>query len=246
MTSQSADESSVSTNISDTSSTRSSRELKTSQKHEKNKAKGKSRQNDAALTPAEQELYATHAHEIRRNAKQILNTNISPSTNRYRSYHDSPATFVSSDSSVRHPSTTDTYSQQSYGVGDALSVSQVASMAFNCISHCLTEGYRAASNYYSTYEQEGKFNHNYQQVGRREDEDSNSTNFGGDRGHDSLSGYQNQHMDRDLPPLSAGKASEKDIGQCDAPQSDIPLKGEYATVPLPSTYQGGNNVYVLK
>ena len=244
MTNQSEDESSVSTNISDTSPTPSSRGSKKSRKHE---IKGKSRKKTAALTTAEQELYATHAHEIRQNAKQLLNTEISPSTNRYRSYHDSPATFVSSDSSVRQPWTAGHSSQDSYGVRDALSVSQVASMAFNCISHCFTEGYRAASNYYSTYEQEGKFGHNYHQVGRGEDIDNNAPNSDGVEGVNSLHGYQHQHMERDLPPVSLGKqTSGKGVESLNHPQSDVRVKGEYATVSLPSTYQGGNNVYVLK
>ncbi|KAL7481670.1 hypothetical protein ACHAW6_010668 [Cyclotella cf. meneghiniana] len=233
MTNKSEDESSVSTSISDTSPTPSSRGSNKNREHE---ITGKSRKKTAALTPAEQEPYATHAHEIRQNAKQLVNAKIPPSTNRYRSYHDSPATFVSSNSSVRQPWTAGPSSQESYGVGDALSVSQVASMAFNCISHCFTEGYRAASNYYSTYEQEGKAAHNYHQIGRGEDNNSPSSNGVG--GVDPLCGYQQQHMERDLPRASSGKGNHQ--------QSDVRVKGEYATVSLPSTYQGGNNVYILK
>lgn len=232
----SGDESSVSTTRSVKSTPASS--PKKSRKHCSEKKKKNAQKSAAAgLSAAEQELYNTHADAIRANAKQLLNTEISPSTNRYRSYHDSPATFISSDSTSLPPWTSSSNAQSSYGVGDVLSISQVASMAFNCIAHCVTEGYRAVANYYSTYEQGGKFDHNYEQVGRREDVDSASSSVGG---YQNSSGYQNQQMERG--PLFV--SSENQSSGRDTEQSNFQVKGEYAHVPMPSTYQGG--IHVLK
>lgn len=110
-------------------------------------------------------------------------------------------------------------------------------MAFNCIAHCVTEGYRAAANYYSTYEQGGKFDHNYEQVGRREDVDSASSSVGG---YQNSSGYQNQQMERGPLFVSSENQSSGQVTE----QSNFQVKGEYANVPMPSTYQGG--IHVLK
>lgn len=121
--------------------------------------------------------------------------------------------------------------QSSYGVGDSLSMTQVASMAFNCIAHCLTEGYRAASNYYSeTTEGAGTgYNHNYAKVG-------GESNHHGEISTGYQDGYQqHQRMDRGLNSTVSNQSS----GQGSTEQT-LHVKGEYATVSMPSTYQGGS------
>jgi hypothetical protein len=225
------EDSSVSTTNKDTPSVQLTPAPKSKSKKSK-KSSTKKQTRSPGLTEAEQDLYNTHAEQIRQNAMQLLNTEVSPTSNRYRSYHDSaPAAsnFISSDSVTGNlPSWNTNNTQSFYGVGDALSVSQVASMAFNCIAHCLTEGYRAASNYYSESQGEG-YDHNYAKVGGDEG------NIGEIR--DGTSAYQ-QQMDRGLNTnQSSGQGSTK---QMNRQQAEIRVKGEYATVSMPSTYQGGN------
>jgi len=189
------------------------------------------------VTDTERDIYRTHADQIRQNAIQLLNTEVSPTSNRYRSYHEGPtaASALASDDmdGASLPPWTNT-TQSSYEVDNVLSVSQVASMAFNCITHCLTEGYRAASNYYSIYEQSGAADggrdHNYSMVG------GESGNIDGRSFKSSYQdGYQ-QQMDR-------GYSNNQSSGQGSTEQAGLDqtqLQGEYTTVSMPSTYQGGN------
>lgn len=190
---------------------------------------------------------------------QLLNAGVSPSTNRYKSYHDSTpvsTNFVSSDSNTNSnsigslPPWNSTSAQSSYGVGDNLSVSQVASMAFNCIAQCLTEGYRAASNYYTESTQQqgggvgiiGGYNHNYSKV-----ESSTVGEIGNRGGGYQDVGYQQQQqqMDRGLSCTlnqASGQGSTEVEVNPHTQVGEVKVKGEYATVSMPSTYQGGNKV----
>jgi hypothetical protein len=234
-----SDESSVSTTATDTPTVQSTPAPK-KKKHKKSSKKSKTK--SPGLTEAEQDLYNSHADQIRQNAMQLLNAEVSPTSNRYRSYHDStPAAtnFASSDASGRGSLPPWSGTQSSYGVDDALSVSQVASMAFNCIAQCLTEGYRAASNYYSETSggSGGGYDHNYAKV-----DNNNVGEIPGGRGQNGgyQDGYQ-QKMDRGLsaPAVvnqSSGQGSTEQVNQPQA--GEVKVKGEFATVSY--TYQGGN------
>ena len=225
------DESSVSTAATDTPSVQSTPTPKSpKQKKRHKKSSSKKSKKSPGLTEAEQDLYNAHADQIRLNAMQLLNTEVSPTSNRYRSYHDQPPTVSNSSDHASATgnnlppwSSNNANAQSSYGVGDALSVSQVASMAFSCIAHCLTEGYRAASNYYSETQAGEDYNHNYAKVG--------GENHVGEIPHGYQDGYQ-QQMDR-------GLNSNQSSGQGSTEQK-LHVKGEYATVSMPSTYQGGS------
>ena len=72
----------------------------------------------------------------------------------YQSYQDSPnvhtmpvPSFADFDATATAPSVGDNANEER-----GLSLAGVATMAFSCIATCLTEGYRAASNYYGGYE----------------------------------------------------------------------------------------------
>jgi hypothetical protein len=241
-----SDESSVSTTATDTSTVKSApSSFPKSKKKKHKKSSKKSKTKSPGLTEAEQDLYNTHADQIRQNALQLLSAEVSPTSNRYRSYHDStPAAttnFASSDNASGIGSLPPwTATQSSYGVNDTLSVSQVASMAFNCIAQCLTEGYRAASNYYSETSGGssggGGYDHNYAKV------DSNVGEMpGGRNGSYQDTGYQ-QKMDRGLS--SAPAAVNQSSGQGSTERMNLPqagevnVKGEFATVSY--SYQRGN------
>lgn len=182
----------------------------------------------------------------------------------YQSYHDAPTVRMSSNSQFASPhAATPPWSSQNESE-EGLSMTEVASMAFTCVAHCLTEGYRAASTYYSGYEQNqypsvsGPDNsQNYQKVSGyqheaysnrsasyndNDDQQSSSINVGYKNGYSD--GYQtklsecpNQHreiMERGGLPRSndnecAGQTSGEGTVQ----------KEEWATVHVPSTYQGG-------
>ena len=303
------DESSVSTTATDhdnkdtTTSVPSTPSLPPKAKKKKNRSPKSSsstvKNNDNShLTTAEQELYNSHARQIRQNAMQLLNNaEASPSSNRYyRSYHNDhhgsaiqPSTVLP----VNNSNMTDGsgYSHYPRGVeaspssGD-LSVSQVASMAFGCIAHCLTESYRAASNYYSaTTQPPMSYNdYRYETVGISGGESGNGaaavvTNSaanshigelsrGGSAGagnrhavsYQDYNGYQ-QTMERDGDTAAKTAIINKDDGDTISNNNNnqssgqksteqrgmgsndndgrVKVKGEYATVSLPSTYQGG-------
>lgn len=302
------DESSVSTTATDhdnnTTSVQSTPSLPPKSKKKKNRSTKSSsstvKNNDNShLTTAEQELYNSHARQIRQNAMQLLNNaEASPSSNRYyRSYHNDhhgsaiqPSTVLPVNNS--NNMTDSGYSHHPRGVeapssssGD-LSVSQVASMAFGCIAHCLTESYRAASNYYSTTTQPPmSYNdYRYETVGISGGESGNgvaavvtnsaanshigelsrggSANAGNRHtvSYQDYNGYQ-QTMERDGETAAKTAIINKDDGDTISNNNNnqssgqksteqrgmgsndndgrVKVKGEYATVSLPSTYQGG-------
>ena len=305
------DESSVSTTATDhdnkdtTTSVQSAPSLPPKSKKKKKNRSTKSssstiKSNDNShLTTAEQELYNSHARQIRQNAMQLLNNaEASPSSNRYyRSYHNDhhgsaiqPSTVFPMNNSTNmteahHPRGVETLPSSSSG---DLSVSQIASMAFGCIAHCLTESYRAASNYYSTTTQPPmSYNdYRYETVGISGGESGNgvaavvtnsaanshigelsrggSANAGNRHAvsYQDYNGYQ-QTMERDggtavatntaiinkdNDDTSLNNNNNQSSGQKSTEQRGmgsndndgrVKVKGEYATVSLPSTYQGG-------
>eukprot|EP00956_Cyclotella_meneghiniana_P004072 scaffold4918_cov46-Cyclotella_meneghiniana.AAC.7 len=229
------------------------------------------------LTSAEREMYNSHAFQIRQNALQLLNHAevSSPSTKYYKSYHNDTAAAsiiqppppLSMNNSYNNNYTTnnnynDNREETSYG---ELNVSQVVSMAFGCIAHCLTESYRAASNYYSTTaaasaastQSNVSFNHyRYETVdgegnamtdstatghigelSRGGNVTTNNNNNNNTVSYQGYNGYQ-QTMERGGANQSSGQMSTESNSSIENNRNKV-VQGEYATVSLPSTYQGG-------
>ena len=106
-----------------------------------------------------------------------INNNIS-----YQSYQDTPTVTTPNTAAIPTSATPQWGGNNSNNVGTTsieegsnvgLSMTEVASMAFNCVGTCLIETYRAASNYYNDYEQQqtpsisdimNSRTHNYEQV----------------------------------------------------------------------------------
>ncbi|EJK63314.1 hypothetical protein THAOC_16035 [Thalassiosira oceanica] len=121
-------------------------------------------------------MWKASAAKIRQQARDLLeqppatassNTSSSDRAALYESYHNDASS--SSIGTVRISNTGDTYQRSSapdttwrslpeYEVGESLSMTSVATMAFSCIAQCLTEGLRAASSYYadSPYQSTGE------------------------------------------------------------------------------------------
>jgi hypothetical protein len=267
-----------------------------------------STQKNSSPTKAKWEMM--NDDQIRKNALNLLQASPCRSGNssgngnaavQYQSYQDTPPAGARSASSSNPPwaqhdnnsynnnnnnSSISSIGGTPYDSGEVLmSVSQVASMAFGCMAHCLTEGYRAASNYYSGYQQNqseggGNATYNYQHVssspyndigggsGGMSNNNSNANNNSYSGGYQTpVGGYQSQRrevMDRGVPqsPATANKSSghgteqtvqqsaeEASLKQGTASKAKGPsfqqsapvileARGEYATVSLPSTYQG--------
>lgn len=193
--------------------------------------------------------------------KHVGRSNLAAATG-YQSYHDAPTVRMSSNSQFTSPqAAASPWSSQSE---EGLSITEVASMAFTCVAHCLTEGYRAASTYYGGYEQNqypsvsgSENSQHYQQVAGyqneadcnrsasyygNDDQQTSSINVGYKNGYSD--GYQtklsecpNQRgeiMERGgLPRSNDNESTDQTSGE------DTVQKEEWATVHVPSTYQGG-------
>lgn len=188
----------------------------------------------------------------------------------YQSYHDANAPTVRMSSTSQFSNsdhaTTATPPWASHNESDeGLSVTDVASLAFACVTHCVTEGYRAASTYYGGYENTqypsvsgaNDSHNNYQQVGGgyhneahgnfASPNDNGSSNDGYKNNGYGDSSYQTKFsenpsghgevMDRDLPQHSS-QSSGQDTEQT-TQHNMIEEKEEWASVQVPSTYQGG-------
>jgi len=173
---------------------------------------------------------------------------------------------------------------------EGLTVTDVASLAFTCVAHCLTEGYRAASMYYGGASYDAHDHHNsqtqypsvlgpdYRQVdsGYYHNDGNNEASYGNNGGS---SNYNNDSSDyngggykskgyysdsyqtegggdetttkchirevmergsspRDVASQSLGQDTEQRIAM-QQQQQIIDKKDEWATVHVPSTYQGG-------
>ena len=200
---------------------------------------------------------ALSADQIRRNARDLLQsspggdpgkTTMGKSPNNAgmpsgcQSYQDAPTVQMSNAQLSNPTSSAANPPWADHAPESGLSVTEVASMAFACVAHCLTEGYRAASNYYGGYHQEqfapvsGPNNSRaYRQVAGY----GNEAYSGRPSGYGD--GYQSKFSDK--PPggskevMDRGQSSGQGTEQ--ATQQAKEQKEEWATVSVPSTYQGG-------
>lgn len=204
----------------------------------------------------------------------ISNNNTTPvKANGYRSYQDAPTAGSAGGGGSQHSNSNTPYyaspnppwaNSSDYNYNNSstdeggLSMTNVASMAFSCVAHCLTEGYRAASNYYSGYPTTtttGPASHtNYDHV---ESSSYNHSNGGavGYNNHGSSSSYQakfsdnpaagNQHgevMERGDDNVKHSATGRQSSGQGSTEQTRMMIdqkEDDWATVKVPSTYQGG-------
>ena len=243
----------------------------------KKKSSSSKNSNKDHLTSAEREMYNSHAFQIRQNALQLLNHAevSSPSTKYYKSYHndvhhDATAAIQPQPSSVNNSYNNNNYTTTNNNNNDSeedtsygeLNVSQVVTMAFGCIAHCLTESYRAASNYYSTTsaaastQSNVSFNdYRYETVDGEVDRmttasatghigelsrggnvTTNNNNNNNTVSYQGYNGYQ-QTMERGANQSSGRMSTESNSSSIENNRNKV--QGEYATVALPPTYQGG-------
>ena len=184
-------------------------------------------------------------------------SNLTRQSKSYQSYHDAPpstreissSSFTNPDASATPPLAT----TRDHGNSDdgGMSMMDIATMAFSCVAHCLTEGYRAASNYYGTYQQDpypgpmtGIQNY-YQQVASYHNEayDHVRTNMNGyNDSHQTISSSipsKNGYEIGDREVMERGITSSVDSEKLrQTPGGQTSRKQEWQTVQDPS-YQGG-------
>mmetsp|Transcript_5022 Transcript_5022/g.7292 ORF Transcript_5022/g.7292 Transcript_5022/m.7292 type:complete len:294 (-) Transcript_5022:89-970(-) len=203
-------------------------------------------------TPSKSKTWdSMDGYQVRQNAIKLLNspdananeTNNGGGVDRkmnsitYKSYHDSPyssgSQFSSSQTSPYNGSAQPNWGDSRYNANDSgddnLSVYHIASLTFNCMVHCLTEGYRAASTYYNS----------------SHPEDSAPSHMGGYQPTSSSSfGHVGSYQDNSYNGGSGGQNQEREVmeretSQLKAPGSSGNEDGDWGTtVKLPSTYQG--------
>lgn len=210
-------------------------------------------------TPESKTWDSMDGYEIRKNALNLLNTGPDSSHYQdqggerkmnsitYQSYQDSsygnngrdddrPAHQYYSSPQLSSPSI-----QPHHDDGN-LSVYNVASLAFNCMVHCLTESYRAASTYYNSYPENSftggtaSATSSFSQMGRFQNTSS----------YENVSSYHDeshvgQVMDRETQPIKPGANNRGDRGNYqnhnEVPGEKMGVTGDYTTVKVPS-YQG--------
>ena len=224
--------------------------------------------------------------QIRQHARELLssserdtesdnNNTIHPtkqSNNNYQSYHDAPSTRVTSASHFTNHDATTTVSppwaspSSDYGNSDddGMSMTDIATMAFSCVASCLTEGYRAASNYYGTYYQQHQqeqypgtrmmsgVQSYYQQVASYHNEaysHSNNNNYRANmnnsyndvqpskNGYSDL--YQNEISGTEVMERGNTSSISNEKSSRQTPGEQTSRKEEWETVQVPSSYQGG-------
>lgn len=187
-------------------------------------------------------------------------SNLTKQSNNFHSYHDAPpSAHVASPSSFTNPAantatppwatSSDRIDSDDYG----MSMTDIATMAFSCVARCLTEGYRAASNYYGTYPQDqysvtmttGVQNY-YQQVGSYHNDAYNHdrTNMNSyNDSHETLFSSipsKNGYEIRDREVMERGIASSVDSENSRLTAGEqTSRREEWETVQVPSSYQGG-------
>lgn len=216
------------------------------------------RKSNDTNTPESKTWDSMDGYEIRKNALNLLNTSPDSSHSQgsggerkmnsitYQSYQDSsygnngrdddrPAHQYYSSPQLSSPSI-----QPHHDDGN-LSVYHVASLTFNCMVHCLTEGYRAASTYYNNYP-ESSF------TGGTASATSSFSHMGGFQNtpsYENVSSYHDeshvgQVMDRETQPIKPG-ANNHERGNYqnhnEVPSEKMGVTGDYTTVKVPS-YQG--------
>ena len=200
---------------------------------------------------------------INNSAKQQINN-----TNNYQSYHDAPpphsSARVSSSSSTftTNPNSDATMVSPPWGSSDhgnsddyGMSMTDIATMAFSCVARCLTEGYRAASNYYGNYPQEqytgatspvGAQSY-YHQVASYHNESYNHVRTNMNSYNDdhqpltsssipSKNGYDISDIEVMERGITSSSESEKSR---QTPGEQPSRKEEWETVQVPSSYHGG-------
>ena len=219
--------------------------------------------NNEAKSPKPKTWDSMDGYEVRQNAIKLLNA--SPDANNetnqeggerkmnsitYQSYQDLPysndSTMDRSQASPYASTGQPNWGDSRYNANDPdenLNMYHIASLTFNCMVHCLTEGYRAASTYYnSSYPQDtaassstmnGFQSSSFQNSGSYQDSSYNGIGGGGGGGQ---SQYK-EVMDRDTTPLATSEVSRN--GEAGTYQSEQPQGGGWGTtVKVPSTYQG--------
>ncbi len=229
---------------------------------------------------------AMTSDQIRQNAWELLQANPSdirtnsPSSKQYQSYHDAPTMSsmhrtnqFQSDSLhdgcgyANNPNGNSGYYETS---GD-LSFQNVASMALSCMAHCLTEGYRAASTYYTgestqhtSMASNGNYHQNFNNVGsyysdnyNNEVDGNKSTSMKSDNDRSNnahISGYcgsyqNNETATQTILPQSTttkefGEKVKHEVQAANEPTQPVLTvpQGEYTSVAMPATYQGGSKV----
>ncbi|KAL3773781.1 hypothetical protein ACHAW5_002989 [Stephanodiscus triporus] len=188
------------------------------------------------------------------------------SPGRYRSYQYSPgatrATTSAPSSRVDYDATAATTAPWGGGYGNddgggGLSLAGVASMAFACVATCLTEGYRAASNYYGGYyegtrypppvavfaDTNGGGMRNYHHVPSYRDSTPDDRTSAGGNVVNGTNGY----IDGRRTKVGDGEVMERGISThfVDNEKMSQTIGGirtqqdEWEKVHVPSTYQGG-------
>lgn len=220
------------------------------------KSKSGRKKSNNTNTPESKTWDSMDGYEIRKNALNLLNSPDSSHSHQaqggerkmnsisYQSYQDSPYGNNNGrdDDRPAHqyyssPHLSSPSSQPHHDDGN-LSVYHVASLAFNCMVHCLTEGYRAASTYYNSYP-ETSFT-----GGTTASATSSFSHMGNTSSYENVSSYhdESQVMDRETQPIKPG-ASNRDRGNNYQNHNEVPpsekmgVTGDYTTVKVPS-YQG--------
>lgn len=189
-------------------------------------------------------------HDATSKASAAINTCISS----YQSYQDA-SPVRSSSASTQHFNCNTTIPQRrglssSSQISDegSLSMADVASMAFACVSTCLTETYRAASTYY--YQPDGvSSNHNYAHVavGHHDNGGSESSYGNIDNAISQRTNYSDGYQTQTESSLSKQCKEVMDRGQSDTsnvqtasqPSGEKQIEEWGTSLQVPSTYQGG-------
>ena len=175
----------------------------------------------------------------------------------YQSYQDSPNNVHRATSGPSFADFDATAATAPSSVGDnwndergGLSLAGVATMAFACVATCLTEGYRAASNYYGGYEGNNRYpsvadlnTQNYHHVARHRCESNQTTTSGNNSSHYNSGngeGYQAQVGDKEVMERgnSAQFVKNNDLTSRTSGETRT-QQDEWEKVHVPSTYQRG-------
>ena len=189
---------------------------------------------------------------------------INASSSGYQSYQDSPnnvhhhttsglsyADFDATTTATTAPSSVGDYLNDERG---GLSLAGVATMAFACVATCLTEGYRAASNYYGGHD-EGNNSYpsvadlntqnNYHHVARYRCESNNQTTASSNNSShynngNNRDGYQARVGDREVMERGNYTQSVKNNEPTSRTSGETRTQqDEWEKVHVPSTYQRG-------
>lgn len=168
-------------------------------------------------------------------------------TGGYASYHDAPDVQPSSASPFSGRSSGAPAANPPWASGGrtetddvSLTAGGVAALAFSCVARCLTEGYRAASSYYGYGDDDSRA----QRVGGYGDlsygnVSSSNYNDSGDGSFQQKGYYSDSYQAKGNNPSGHGEVMDRGLQQGAGRSSGPGIKEEWATVPVPSSYQGG-------